>query len=347
MTAPPKTDLRVVFVNDVAFIVKSLSSELTTRGVIHEVIGRRSGETEGQPGSFAENLITIEQGLLRTDDFDILHVNYGLFGLFGFQTRRPVVLHVHGSDIRRGTGSSALAANTLTRLGLLRADRVWYSTTELGPRVRYFREDSRFMPNPVDGRFFTMANHRPRARHVLFAVPLSRLKGADLGIRAMNRLVRQDPEIRVSTFDFGPNPAECALLSGEIPPTVTRVGWARHEDMPQLLSSADVVVGRLRIGSLGVTELEAMATGRPLVSQIPDSLAKLEPYYREEPPIASCWTEEQVVESILALLDDHTKAQTLAERGRDWTARYHSAAAVAAQYYGEYTRLLRLPEAAA
>ncbi len=331
--------LRVVFVNDIAFVVETLMQELENHSIDVHIVGRRSPHTSYARAPFLENLTNIHAELKAVGPFDILHINYGLFGLFALNSDRPSILHCHGSDIRPASGFKARIANIVTKLSARVATRVWYSTTDMAPYFEKMTVPHRYMPSPVADAFFNVRAALPSHPHVLFAVPLMRLKGAESAILAMQTLCRTKGT-QISAFAFGPNGREVAELRRRIPKPVSLVSWTPHEQMPQMLSRASVIVGRLGLGSLGVTELEAMASCRPLVAYQKGSIRELEPYYRVDPPIVSCNSAEQVVEAVRACLENPAMACELGEKGRAWARRHHSPAVVAGLYEDEYRNVL-------
>ncbi len=333
-----RRDLRVAYVNDIAYIVETLTPALGRRGIRSCVVGRHSGDPSLNRDSFAQNVIRIRSSLARARDIDILHINYALYGFMACGSKRPVILHCHGSDLRPGRTLKERISNTISKMSLRLADQVWYSTTDMGAYFTGGEVSSRYMPNPVAEPFFGTSVKTPDKKHVLFAVPLTRLKGADIAIEAMHILTK-DPDIRISTFAYNPKRGDFLSLIKQIPKSVRLLPWTPHDKMPELMSSADVVVGRLRMGSMGVTELEAMAAARPLVVCQSDPVRRLVGYYETEPPILSVDSGQGVAEAVERSLEDGPFAADLRLRSREWTKRYHSPEVVAGLYEREYREL--------
>jgi len=335
-------ELKVSFVNDVSFVVETLIPELERLGVRTRLVGRRPADPSLRRGPYWKALFQAKSEIRRLRPYDIIHINYGLFGPVALGEAAAAVLHFHGSDIRSAPHPRNRLAQLVSRLSMHLADRIWYSTPDLQPFFRDMRIPHRYMPNPVSPGFLGVPEGPPEIREVLFAIPLSILKGAEAGIEAMRLLVRQRPDILVSAFGFGPNPTEAALLRRHIPPSVRLLPWTPHSDMPLVFSRASIVVGQLGGlgGILSITELEAMASSRPLVIGGQRKLTELESYYSEDPPLLSCRSPQDVVDTILALVDDPVSLRELGERGRKWITRYHSSSVVASHYVREYRLLL-------
>lgn len=336
--------IRVLYVNDVAFVIQTLAPYLSDEKVQAEIVGRSAGDPTIGRTPFAANVLAIRRGLHARGKFDLIHVNYGLFGMFSLTRRLPTVLHLHGSDVRPSTSIRGKLANLLSRLGMHYCAQVWYSTPDLATHLDGLQLDHRFMPNPVGNEFFQMPIRAPSPPTVLFAVPLTRLKGADMGIRAMRELSDFGGDFRIQAFGFGPLPEEVDALRQAIPAGVEVLSWSPHVDMPRVFAEASVVVGQLHLGCLGITELEAMAAGKPLVTNLDKPLSQSEAYYSEDPPAVACNTPEAVARSAWELLADGKRAGELGRKGRDWARRYHSPQGVANLYREAYDCLLGFGE---
>ena len=331
--------MRVLYVNDLAFIVDTLASALSDRGVESRVIGREISGPPFMGSTFIRNAISIQRSLVRARNFDILHLNYGLFGFFAFETEKPKILHCHGSDVRPGNNLKTRISNLVTRHSMNAVDRVWYATTDL---YSYFRNSDvpfRYMPNPVSADFFASSRPPPTSPRVLFAMPLTYLKGADVAIEAMRILTQRHLGAEIGTFSYPVVQRESVHLRQRIPAGVIGIPWTQHSEMPHLMMKASVVIGRLRLGSLGITELEAMASGRPLIVQQHGSVQGRDGYYESDPPVISCSTPLEVADAVQECLTNESFARDIGSRARQWALKYHAPGVVADQYVREYREL--------
>ena len=331
--------LRVLYVNDLAFIVDSLSRSLLERGIEPRVIGRAISGPPSMSTTFLRNVSAIQKSLVCANDFDILHINYGLFGFVAFETEVPKILHCHGSDIRPGRNLKSRVANLVTRSSIPAVDRVWYANTDLLPYFEGVEVPHRYMPNPVAADFFESPGPQSEPARVLFAIPLTYLKGADIAVEAMRILTGRALPAEIATFSYPVLRTESDHLSERIPREVIRLPWTPHREMPRLLRRASVVVGRLRLGSLGITELETMACGRPLIVQQRGSVKGLDGYYASDPPVISCSTALEVADAVQQCLTDDSFAREVGNKSRRWAEEYHSPSVVADLYATEYRQL--------
>jgi glycosyltransferase involved in cell wall biosynthesis len=198
------------------------------------------------------------------------------------------------------------------------------------------------MPNPVSSDFFAAGMSSTPSNMVLFAVPLTYLKGADVAVEAMRILKQRDPQIEIETFGYPVVRREYADLRNKIPQGVIRKPWIPHAQMPAVMARARVVVGRFRLGSLGITELEAMASGRPLIVEQEVPLRGLTDYYRSSPPVISCANAGEIADAVEECLTNEPLAREIGIKERDWALQYHSPGIVAELYAQEYRELERL-----
>ena len=98
--------IRVVHVNDIAFVGSTLVRNLRAEGVDASLIEPlRLGRTIPRPWRLAA-LPVRAIGLLaagarvRFGGYDVAHVHFARLGIVGPLGGRPYVLHCHGSDIR-------------------------------------------------------------------------------------------------------------------------------------------------------------------------------------------------------------------------------------------------------
>jgi glycosyltransferase involved in cell wall biosynthesis len=71
-------------------------------------------------------------------------------------------------------------------------------------------------------------------------------------------------------------------------------------------------------GALGLSELEAMAAGRPLITGIDRNM-----YPGDRPPVVSSGDPDELVEQVARLKDDARRLENLSREGRAWVRRNH------------------------
>jgi glycosyltransferase involved in cell wall biosynthesis len=93
-------------------------------------------------------------------------------------------------------------------------------------------------------------------------------------IRAIPIVLKEEPNAKFIIAGIGPqrNNLESQVKRLNIGPSVQFLGWVVHEEMPDLLSRADVYVSTSLDDGTSISLLEAMASGAfPIVTDIPSN----------------------------------------------------------------------------
>jgi glycosyltransferase involved in cell wall biosynthesis len=264
---------------------------------------------------------------------------YDVFHLHAFQTLLPymvdapllralgrtVIVHFHGCDVKQTVAatnpdkvhcprcalldSCALGPQRRRRAMAERfADMTVCSTPDLLDAV----PGARYVPNPVDIDRWSAASDggggKADDEWLILHVPSDpRLKGTEHVVSAVDGLRRRGLPVRLQ------------LVQG-----------VAHHDMPALYRSAGVVVDQLYFGWYGVTAVEAMATGRPVVAYLRPDLRE-----RYAPPVAQADPDSigRVLEEMYSRPD---RGLALGERGRRYAIEQHAGEAVGRQWIDLY-----------
>jgi glycosyltransferase involved in cell wall biosynthesis len=103
-----------------------------------------------------------------------------------------------------------------------------------------------------------------------------------------------------------------------------------HGEVRDFIAQFDVVIGQMHQGSLGLSELEAMAAGRPVITGIDWAL-----YPEDPPPVIAAATPGDIADAVERLRNDGVELARLSREGREWVRRNHG-----------YARHLQLLESA-
>lgn len=98
-----------------------------------------------------------------------------------------------------------------------------------------------------------------------------------------------------------------------------------HDQMPELVRQADIVIDQLMAASYGVAAVEAMAAGRVVVGHVG---AQTRSMMAAEPPIVDA-SPETLAETLAAIVEAPGMAREVAARGPDFVSRWHSGAEAA------------------
>jgi len=136
----------------------------------------------------------------------------------------------------------------------------------------------------------------------------------------------------VDAFEWGvarPEPEDAAALN-----LMKRVPY---EEMPELLAGYDAVIGQFKLGILSMSELEAMACGKPVVS-----FFDYPQVYDEPPPVFSTRDPREGAEMLANLLQDERARREAGEKSRAWVEEHHGHVEIARLVERHYREALEV-----
>lgn len=183
----------------------------------------------------------------------------------------------------------------------------------------------RFRPLTVDERL--AARHRFGVEaDAELVVGISRLvprKGFDTAVRAVARMARQRPRLRLVIGGTGRDRQRLEGLARELDAPVTFLGRVPHEDLPLLYGTADVctMLCRNRWGGLeqegfGIVFLEAAACGVPQVAGHSGGAAEAVAHGQTGLVVDPPDDVDAVADALSALLDDETLRHRMGDAAR-------------------------------
>ncbi len=312
--------MRILHVNDVASVGAILVRASHGRDMLYQPALRR--DAGGGAGGVARLAfrrmrdVSRLRRAFRHGAFTHLHVHYATFAILADLAGIAYSLHVHGGDVLLDLDHPV--KRSLVRRALRRAHRVAVATPDLVSPTRVLRPDAIYIPNPVDvpGSMRAWTNSlRPR---IVMLSKMDRFKGWPDQVGLMEALVRKLPALEVSFFAHGQLPdaerqrltSRLLALGGRVTPPLSREAFASH------LAAHHFALGQLEVGSLGMSELQAMALGVPTIANVSahDSVG-------DRPPVIPPREAAEVVASLW-----HDGQQANAHRGqmgRDYVAQHH------------------------
>jgi phosphatidylinositol alpha-mannosyltransferase len=211
--------------------------------------------------------------LFREGRFDVVHVHGGLAPTFGLvaplaaeQAGIPIVATFH-SWFPRSVGYRLLR-RPLQRLLDRHAATIAVSEPVIDALSRYFRARWEVIPNGVDLNYFQPNGYHPpgagRGPELLFLARLEPRNGLSTALDAMPRILRRFPAARLVVAGDGPWRNYYERRARPLGDRVRFLGRV-FGDRPAHYGSADLYLCPTTRASFGVTLLEAMACGTPLV----------------------------------------------------------------------------------
>ncbi len=258
---------------------------------------------------------------------DLLHINYGVSGYYGW-FRKGVVLHLHGTDVRQDLHSRILGP--IVKRSVRTADAVLYSTPDMAEPVLALRPDARWLPAPLSRESEVLLQPtRPRnGKRIFFASRWDDSKGAPELLELARKLKEIRPELELLGLQWGTRASEASAAGIRLLPHMS------HDSFRQQLADADLVIGQISFGVLGLSDLEAMAQARPVLARFTADDA-----YGSAAPIANT-AEADALGLVEDLLDNPSKAAALGEAARSWALQHHSAQALELQLEALYAQIL-------
>ncbi|KYK29347.1 MAG: hypothetical protein AYK19_19895 [Theionarchaea archaeon DG-70-1] len=250
---------------------------------------------------------------IRKEQIDVIHAHYLVPpGLVGVALKKlsglPLVVTCHGSDVFVfSTGWKRL----ISRAVITSADCVTCNSAATLDAVKKLsgKSNSRHVPSGVDLTRFTPLTMKREA--VTYVGALHEVKGVDIFLRAMKGI----PE-KVWIIGDGPERKTLEVLAETL--GVDCTFWGFRTDIPELMNKSKIVVLPSRNEGFGLTLLEAMACGTPVIGRKTGGIPEL--ITGENGLIFE--TEEELHERTLTLLHNQNLWETLREKGLETASQY-------------------------
>ena len=189
----------------------------------------------------------------------------------------------------------------------------------------YFRVNPRVIPNGIDTNLFTPSAPRlerfgPDKVNLLFLSRLEPRNGLDVMLKAFALVRAREPRVRLIIVGDGPLRAAYekripASLAGDV-----HFEGARLVERPSYYATADIYCAPISRASFGMTLLEAMATGRPIVATENDGFRDL--LSADEAIMVPTGDHAAFAEAILALIADPARRRRMGEAGLAKATQY-------------------------
>ena len=241
-------------------------------------------------------------------DCDILHYHgqaistgYRDLIMWAGIMKKPVILHYHGSEIRNKKSSQLV--NDF-------ADHIYVSTPDLLKSVK----SAEWLPNPVNLEKIVYSDLDTNEKLLILHAPSNRkIKNTQAVIDAIDILKDEGLEIELN-------------LAENI----------EHEKLMEMISQSHVVIDWVNpeFGIYGVLSIESMATGRPVICTLTDSL-----YKEYDLPIINCHPNDlsNTIKNI------YSTRENLIEKGKlgyDFVHKYHDSSEIAKKVINRYESIL-------
>ncbi len=245
------------------------------------------------------------------EDFDIIHCHDWMTYFAGIKARdvsgKPLVIHVHATEFDRTGGNVNQVVYDIEKEGMHAADMIMAVSNFTKEKIitHYDIDPDKVVVvhNAVDLKYTNYGEDFKvggKDKIVLFLGRLTLQKGPDYFIQAAKKCLELDPNIKfiiAGTGDMEGYIVEKAAELG-IADRVLFAGFVSDEDLDKMYQMADVYVMPSVSEPFGITPLEAMKNGTPViiskqsgVSEVIDHCLKVD-----------FWDIDQLVDRIMAVL---------------------------------------------
>ena len=179
------------------------------------------------------------------------------------------------------------------RHNLKNCDKVLVSTPDILSIAKKFREDTEYLPNPVDTEIFypkPIVQHGGKKKVVIASDSNWNVKGTDISVRALSKI---KDEVDVSIIKYGIDFDRTLTLTSSLDLHLNILPKFPHNRLNEYYWNADVVIDQFKLGSLGMVSLEAIACGRPVITYVSSEYSE----YRNF-PLKDVDTSEEIVSAI-------------------------------------------------
>ncbi len=228
-------------------------------------------------------------------------------------------------NIQYGYGDERLAKGragligTAFRFMLSQADAVASISNYLLDTAKDYgyKGHSAIIPNGIDLKNFQISNFQKKQKTIITTSRLVIKNGVDILIEAIAVVKEKVPDIKCLILGEGPEEASLKNLATElnISQNIKFLGTIGQEKIPRYLAESNIFVRPSRSEGLGISFLEAIAAGLPIIAPpvggIPDIIedGKTGLFCNPEDP-------KDLAEKIMNLLENEPLAKSIVENGQ-------------------------------
>ncbi|GLC27217.1 glycosyltransferase [Roseisolibacter agri] len=320
----------------------------------------RSWETLAYTGAMAEEARGSARGLLALAGLvasgarairrevrewrpDVVHAHWWFPGglsaaLPGGRGRTPLVVTMHGSDVRLAAGvgpARTLFARVVRQASAVTAVSRWLreQAIEMAPGLA-----CDVAPMPVDVARFALPEPGTPRDGLLFVGRLTAQKGVDALLQA---LARAAGATTLTIVGSGPEEAALRALADRLG-VASRVRWVPsqpQERLGALYGAAQALVIPSREEGLGLVAVEAQLCGTPVIAFASGGLVDVV-HHERDGLLVPAGDVDALATAIGAVLGDSALARRLGSAGRDAALTSFAPSAVAARYRTIYEHAL-------
>jgi glycosyltransferase involved in cell wall biosynthesis len=285
----------------------------------------------GEPGTaYGGDLFTeteryarLALSVAKGERFDVVHAHDWMTFEAGMAVAaaagKPLVVQIHSTEIDRAGMAANQKILEIEREGMLAADRILaVSEKTKSQLVDRYGIDARKIEVVYNaaGEPPAGAVKKPRVhkRTVLFLGRLARQKGPDYFLRAAQRVLALEGDVRFIVAGQGEMLGELKKLAGElgIRRQVTFTGFVDKKRAAEVFGAASVYVMPSVSEPFGIAPLEALSQDVPVIISRQSGVAEVLKHVLK----VDFWDTDELANKILAVLRHPPLAETMSVQGR-------------------------------
>jgi glycosyltransferase involved in cell wall biosynthesis len=244
----------------------------------------------------------------------LFHIHYAFFGIYGILLNKEYILHCHGTDLRNNMFNKY---KLLTYLSLKYAKVILYATPDLKQYIPdEFKSKSYFLPNPIlTDTFKPILSNITNKKEVFFISKMDKTKGIEKFQKIIDYLESNDKISKITLFNYGNEKIDYMFYGTKI----DYLNKILYSEMPKIISNYDIIIGQLELGAIGMSELEALSSGKCVVSYF-----KYEKFYPTSIPIINSNNVDYIIKELDKCLNNYSLIEDYGSMGRKWIVNNHN-----------------------
>jgi len=261
--------------------------------------------------------------IAKHHDFDIIHCHDWMTYGAGIEAKRvshkPLVIHVHATEFDRTGGNVNQMVYDLEREGMYAADLIIsVSNFTKDKIVRHYRispDKVKVVHNAVEFTHYEESPFtiKPYDKVVLFLGRITLQKGPDYFIYAARKVIDKDPNVKfiiAGTGDMEPFIIQKVAELG-LEKNVLFAGFLKGSDIDRAYKMADLYVMPSVSEPFGITPLEAMRNGTPVLISKQSGVSEVIHHCLK----TDFWDINDIADKILGVLNYEELKNVLKEHG--------------------------------
>lgn len=265
--------------------------------------------------------------MIEGQKFDVIHAHDWLSFPAGLVAKKlsgkPLVVHVHATEFDRTGGGGNRQIEEIEKQGLVGADAViTVSARTKEMVVKQYGIDPQKVAVVHNGSLATTVPPLPPVlaelkklgkKIVLFVGRITLQKGPDYFVKMARKVLDHNPDVYFVVAGSGDMQGQMmreAVALG-VAEHLLYAGFVRGEELDRLYQSADLFVLPSVSEPFGITPLEAMANGTPVIVSKQSGVSEIIKHVLK----VDFWDTDMMASQVLTALREDSLRQTLAQQG--------------------------------